>query len=70
MTTIYQACQPRADLITGSFNPEVFTASLSAVFEHYQGGASATSPVYTDPKTFFIEATYPTNGMRQVLGDC
>lgn len=69
MTTIYQACQPRADLITGSFNPEVFTASLSAVFEHYQGGASATSAVYTDPKAFFTEATYPTNGMRQVLGD-
>ena len=45
MTTIYQACQPRADLITGSFNPEVFTASLSAVFEYYQGGASATSAV-------------------------
>jgi hypothetical protein len=69
MTTIYQACQPRADLITGSFNPEVFTASLSSVFEHYQGGAAAASVVYTDPKTFFTEATYPTNGMRQVLGD-
>jgi len=69
MTTIYQACQPRADLITGSFNPEIFTASLSAVFEHYAGGAAAASAVYTDAKTFFTEATYPTNGMRQVLGD-
>lgn len=69
MTTIYQACEPRADLITGSFNPEVFTASLSAVFEHYRGGASAASAVYTDAKTFFTQATYPTNGMRQVLGD-
>lgn len=69
MTTIYQACQPRADLIAGSFNPEVFTASLSAVFEHYRGEGSVTSTVYTDPKTFFTEATYPTNGMRQVLGD-
>ncbi|MFX1763417.1 hypothetical protein PWP93_12575 [Paraburkholderia sp. A1RI-2L] len=69
MNTIYQACQPRADLIQGSFNPEVFTASLSAVFEHYQGSTSAASAVYTDPKVFFTEATYPTNGMRQVLGD-
>jgi len=69
MATIYQACHPRADLIIGGFNPEVFTASLSAVFEHYQNGASAASAVYTDPKTFFTEATYPTNGMRQVLGD-
>ncbi|MDQ7746905.1 ATP-binding protein [Hydrogenophaga pseudoflava] len=69
MTTIYQVCQPRPDLITGSFNPEVFTASLSAVLEHYQGGAAAASAVYTDPKTFFGQATYPTNGMRQVLGD-
>ncbi len=69
MKTIYQVCKPRADLISGSFNPEIFTASLSSVFEFYQGGATAASAVYTDASIFFSQATYPTNGMRQVIGD-
>lgn len=69
MKTIYQACKPRSDLITGSFNPEIFTASLSSVFEYYQGGATAASAVYTDAAVFFGQATYPTSGMRQVIGD-
>jgi len=55
--------------ITGGFNPEIFTASLSAVLEHYKGGATAASAVYTDAAVFFGQATYPTNGMRQVIGD-
>lgn len=69
MKTIYQACKPRADLISGSFNPEIFTASLSSVFEFYAGRATAGSAVYTDANVFFGQATYPTTGMRQVIGD-
>ncbi len=69
MKTIYQACKPRDDLILGSFNPEIFTASLSSVFEFYQGRATAASAVYTDAAVFFGQATYPTNGLRQVIGD-
>ena len=69
MASIYPFCQPRADLITGSFNPEIFTASLSSVLEFYKGGTTAANAVYTDASVFFGEATYPTHGMRQVIGD-
>ncbi|WP_197453186.1 hypothetical protein [Rosistilla oblonga] len=39
MSSILQTCQPRPDLLTGSFNPEVFTAVLSQVLGFYRGGA-------------------------------
>jgi len=28
MQSILETCQPRSDILTGSFNPEIFTASL------------------------------------------
>ena len=37
MKSILETCQPRKDLISGSFNPEVFTASLRQVIGHYRG---------------------------------
>ncbi len=42
MQSIRDTCQPRADLLQGSFNPEIFTASLSQVVDAYRGRASAT----------------------------
>ena len=36
--SILSACEPRQDIITGSFNPEIFTASLSEVMLHYREG--------------------------------
>ncbi len=66
MTGILSSCQPRLDLITGSFNPEVFTASLRQVIGHYRGDVNVTT-TYTDAETFFGEATSPTHGMRRVI---
>jgi hypothetical protein len=37
MLPIQQTCQPRQDILHGSFNPESFTASLSQVVDHYRG---------------------------------
>ena len=32
MKSILNSCEPRPDIIAGTFNPEIFTASLSEVF--------------------------------------
>ena len=66
MKSILETCQPRKDLISGSFNPEVFTASLRQVIGHYRGDIKVKT-AYTDAETFFREATSPTHGMRQVV---
>jgi hypothetical protein len=62
MRSILQTCQPRADLHTGSFTPEIFTASLSQVTDCYRGRAMPIQTLYTDAEQFFREATYPTQG--------
>lgn len=59
MKSILQTCTPRPDIIEGTFNPEIFTASLSQVLQAYEDSQSINT-VYTDPKIFFQEATYPT----------
>ena len=69
MLSIQQTCQPRVDLLQGSFNPEIFTASLSQVVDSYRGRASATHSLYTDAQQFFHDATYPTEGLRMALTD-
>lgn len=66
MNSILQACQPRPDLLGGSFNPEVFTASLRQVVGHYRGEVKVET-AYTDAETFFREATSPTEGMQRVI---
>ena len=48
MQSIQQTCQPRADILRGSFNPEIVTASLSQVVDAYRGRASAAHSLYTD----------------------
>jgi hypothetical protein len=66
---IFQSCRPRHDLLTGSFNPEIFTAVLSQVLEFYRGSTSVMRNIYTDANAFFTEATYPTDGMKTVLAE-
>ena len=65
--SILEYCQPRGDLLAGTFNPEIFTANLMQVIDHYRGESDVVKNIYTDPVAFFGEGTYPTEGMRQVL---
>ena len=69
MQFILQTCQPRSDLHTGSFNPEIFTASLSQVIDCYRGRATPIHTLYTDAEQFFREATYPTQGLCITLAE-
>jgi len=69
MKSILQACEPREDIIKGTFNPEIFTASLSEIIRFYRGEAPGIHPLYTDARTFFEEAAYPTDGLRMVLSE-
>jgi predicted AAA+ superfamily ATPase len=69
MLPIQDTCQPRPDILQGSFNPEIFTASLSQVMDHYHGKPAATHALYTDAEAFFRQATYPTEGLRMLLTD-
>ena len=66
VTSIYDSCTPRNDIIKGTFNPELFTASLNQVMDNYAGQKVAETP-YTNAEVFFGEATYPTSGMRDLL---
>lgn len=67
MRPIQQTCTPRQDILGGTFNPEIFTASLHQVLKAYRGEDSASHSLYTQAEPFFREATYPTEGMRSVL---
>jgi hypothetical protein len=67
--SILETCKPRPDILAGAFNPEIFTASLSQVADHYRGRASAIHNLYTDAALFFTKATYPTDGMQMVLSE-
>ena len=66
---VLTACTPREDIIAGTFNPEIFTASLSEVLAFYRQENAKLHSLYTDAARFFGEATYPTDGMRSVIGD-
>jgi hypothetical protein len=51
--SVFTSCRPRADILAGIFNPEIFTASLSQVVDSYRGKPVATHPLYTDAAQFF-----------------
>ena len=67
MRTVLETCKPRQSILQGTFNPEVFTASLGPVIQYYKEGNSAIDAVYTDARAFFTEATYPTEGLKQTV---
>lgn len=69
MKSILEACKPRPDILAGTFNPEIFTASLSQVMDHYRGRPGTVHNLYTDAEQFFGQATYPTDGMRMVVSE-
>ena len=65
---VLKSCQPRKDLLSGSINMEIFTASLSQVANFYKGQKSG-HPLYTDAATFFSEGTHFTEDMKMILRD-
>lgn len=67
MRTVIESCIPRASIIKGTFNPEIFTASLSPVIQFYRTGKSTIDTLYTDGAAFFKEATYPTQGLKDTV---
>jgi len=64
---IMETCEPRQDILRGTFNPEIFTASISEVLRYYNGHSSEMHPMYTDAQQFFQETTYPTDGLKMVI---
>ncbi|WP_045216075.1 ATP-binding protein [Desulfonatronovibrio magnus] len=69
MQYIIDSCQPREDLIAGTFNPEIFTASLPEVIRFYQENKQGVHPIYTDAEQFFSHGTYVTDGLKTVLSE-
>lgn len=69
MDSIVQNCEPRPDLLQGTFNPEIFTASLGGVIKSYRGEGSSVHSIYTDAEEFFREATYPSEGLKSVVNE-
>jgi predicted AAA+ superfamily ATPase len=67
LSSIIDSCRPREGILQGTFNPEIFTASLSQVIGHYRGRGGGIDNLYTDAAQFFGEGTYPTDGMRRLL---
>ena len=67
MENILTACEPRKDILAGTFNPEIFTASLSEVMRFYWGQGSSMHPMYTDAEEFFSQTTYPTQSFRNLV---
>lgn len=60
MRSIFEACEPRPEVLAGELREEIFAARLKDVV-----GGNA-DPVYQDPQTFF-DNTYPTAGIRMLL---
>lgn len=60
MQTIFDLCQPRADVLAGRLKDEELAADLAAVVS-----GSAVED-YTDPARFF-QHTYPTRGLKALL---
>lgn len=70
MSSVIDLCKPRPEILAGTFNPEVFTASLGPIIDFYRGNSSSTvDNIYTDATLFFKEATYPTQGLCTVLAE-
>jgi len=64
---ISASCEPRSDILAGTFNPEIFTLSVGDVLNFYRSKKAAVHPIYTDAEQFFTQATYPTDGLKTTL---
>jgi hypothetical protein len=67
LSSIIESCRPRDGILQGTFNPEVFTASLSQVISHYRGRSGQIDNLYTDADQFFRDGTAATDGIKFVL---
>lgn len=67
MRSVLETCQPRAELLQGTFNPEIFTASLGPILSYYRGQQTSVDSIYTNAELFFGQATYPTQGLKSAL---
>jgi hypothetical protein len=67
--SVLDTCEPRPEILAGTFNPEVFTASLGPITGYYRDGSGVIDSVYTNAELFFREVTYPTQGLRQTLAE-
>ena len=64
MTPLFEACQPRSDVIDGTLEEEQFAANLATVAHEPDEAA----PVYRDAIEFF-DTTYPTEGLSTLLSN-
>lgn len=69
MKNVIASCVPRKSIVEGTFNPEVFTATLGPVVNYYRNGSSTLDSVYTNAETFFRDATYVTDGLRSTVNN-
>lgn len=69
MRDVLSTCKPRPEILAGTFNPEIFTASLSRVLADYSKGEAreGSASLYSDPVAFFRDATHPTLGLCSIL---
>ena len=62
LPTIFELCQPRADVLAGRMGDADFAADLASVI------AGTAGSEYRDPVRFFAN-TYPTRGLRELLAN-
>ncbi len=62
MRSIFDLCEPRDEVLKGELREDIFAARLKDVMD------GTADPVYGVAETFF-ENTYPTQGLRALLGD-
>jgi len=65
---IIESCQPRQGIIEGTFNPEIFTASLSQLDSHYRGRGGQIDNLYIDAAPNF-PVRAPTRPRRDHVSD-
>ncbi|SIS19706.1 ATP-binding protein [Natronorubrum thiooxidans] len=63
-TALFEACEPREDVLEGTLQEDQFAASLATVAHSPEDAP----PVYKNPAQFF-EMTYPTDGLRTLLSN-
>ncbi len=62
MRSIFDLCTPRDEVLHGELREDIFAARLKDVIDDH------ADPIYGDPTVFF-DNTYPTTGLRTLLGD-
>ena len=60
--TIFETCQPRADVLAGAITESDFAADLAQVINN------TGTDEYRDPARFFAN-TYPTRGLKNLLAN-